>query len=210
MARILIVDDHAIFRRGVSDILIRELEDVVCGEAGNGEEALIQVQKQEWDLVILDLAMPGRSGLDVLGELVRMKPKLPVLVLSMHAEDEYGRQVLKAGASGYLDKHSAIEKLIAAVRKILGGGHYVNDALAEKLVFDFREGTAHPAHESLSGREFEILRMIASGKTVAHIAEELHLGITTVSTYRMRLLEKLKMQTTADLIRYALQKHLVD
>ena len=210
MVRILVVGDHAIFRRGVSEILIREMDDVNCGEAGNGQEALIQVQAQEWDLVILDIATPGRSGLDVLGELVRMKPKLPVLVLSMHAQDEYGKRVLKAGASGYLDEQSAIGELIAAVRKILGGDHYASDALAEKLVFDFREGTVHAAHESLSGREFEILRMIASGKTVVHIAEELHLSITTVSTYRMRVLRKLKMHTTTDLIRYALQNHLVD
>jgi two-component system invasion response regulator UvrY len=208
--KILVVDDHAIFGRGVNETFVRELENVICGGAGNVSGAFRQVQTQEWDLVVLDITMPGRSGLVVLRELVRLKPRLPVLVLSAHAEDEYGRRVLKAGASGYLNKQGAIEELIAAVRKILGGGQYVSDALAEKLVFDFHEGAMPAAHERLSGREFEILRMIASGNTLAHIAKELHLSITTVSTYRMRVLEKLKMQTTADLIRYALQNHLVD
>jgi two-component system, NarL family, invasion response regulator UvrY len=208
--RILIADDHAIVRKGLKEILVRALEDVICGEAENGQQVLIEAQGRNWDLVILDITMPGRSGLDVLGELARLKPKLPVLVLSMHPEDQYGKRVLKAGAAGYMNKESAPEELIKAIKKVLSGGHYVSEALAEKLAFTLREDADRPAHEALSSREFEIFRMIASGKTVGQIAGELHLGITTVSTYRARILEKMKISTNADLIRYALHNHLVD
>jgi two-component system invasion response regulator UvrY len=187
MIRILIADDHAILRRGLGEILVRELEDVICGEAENAQQVLIEVQSRNWDLLILDITMPGRSGLDLLGELARLKPKLPVLVLSMHSEDQYGKRVLKAGASGYMNKESAPEELIKAIKKVLSGGRYVSEALAEKLAFTLREDTERPAHEALSGREFEILRMIASGRTVGQIAGELHLSITTVSTYRARI-----------------------
>lgn len=210
MIRILIADDHAILRRGLGEILVRELEDVICGEAENAQQVLIEVQSRNWDLLILDITMPGRSGLDLLGELARLKPKLPVLVLSMHSEDQYGKRVLKAGASGYMNKESAPEELIKAIKKVLSGGRYVSEALAEKLAFTLSEDTERPAHEALSGREFEILRMIASGRTVGQIAGELHLSITTVSTYRARILEKMNISTNADLIRYALHNHLVD
>jgi DNA-binding NarL/FixJ family response regulator len=206
--RVLIADDHAILRRGVKEILVRELEGAVCGEAMDVTGTLARLQEGEWDLVILD--MPGRSGLEVLQDLKAARPKLPVLVLSMHPEDEFAKRMLKAGASGYLNKQSAPEELIKAVRKVLAGGRYVSAALAEKLASDLSEDTGQPIHEVLSNREFEVLRMIAAGKTVGKIAEELHLGVTTVSTYRGRLLEKMSMDTTADLIRYALQNHLID
>jgi two-component system invasion response regulator UvrY len=208
--RILIADDHAILRRGLKEILMRELEGVTWGEAENGEQVLDQIQSRDWDLLILDITMPGRGGLDVLKNLKALRPRLPVLVLSMHPEDQYGKRVLKAGASGYMNKESAPEELIKAVRKLLGGGRYVSPALAETLASDLSQDTGRPAHESLSDREFEVLRKIASGKTVGQIAEELHLSVTTVSTYRARILEKMNMSTTAELMHYALRNHLVD
>jgi DNA-binding NarL/FixJ family response regulator len=208
--RILIADDHAIVRRGLIEILMRELGGAVCGEAENAQQVLAQVQRHPWDLVILDVNMPGRSGVEVLGDLKRLYPKLPVLVLSMYPEDQYGRRLLKAGASGYMNKDSAPEELIKAIRKVLAGGRYVSPALAEKLVIDLGEPREKAPHESLSDREFEVLRMIASGRTITQIAEELHLSVTTVSTYRARILEKMNMATTAELMHYALVSHLVD
>jgi two-component system invasion response regulator UvrY len=208
--RVLIADDHAILRRGLQEILVRELEGAVCGDAKDAPEVLARIQEGHWDLVILDITMPGRSGLDVLSDIKAAQPKLPVLVLSMHPEDQYAKRILRAGASGYLNKETAPEELIKAVRKVLAGGRYVSAALAENLAADLREGTVWPIHEVLSDREFEVLRMIATGKTVGQIAEELHLGVTTVSTYRARILEKMNMNTTAELMYYALHNHLID
>ncbi|HZW80202.1 MAG TPA: response regulator transcription factor [Candidatus Deferrimicrobiaceae bacterium] len=210
MIRVLIADDHAILRSGLKEILVHELKDVVCGEAEDARQVLLQVQSGDWDLVMLDITMPGRSGLDILKDLKAVRPKLPVLVLSMHPEDQYGKRVLKAGASGYMRKESAPDELIKAIRKVLAGGRYVSPALAEKLAVDLSDDAGRPAHETLSDREFEVLRMIASGKTVGHIAEELHLSVTTVSTYRARILEKMDLTTTAELMHYALRNHLVD
>jgi len=208
--KVLIADDHAILRRGLKEILVRELEGAVCGEAEDAQQVLAQVQSQDWDLVILDITMPGRSGLDVLRDLKAARPKLPVLVLSMHPEDQYGKRVLRAGAAGYMNKESAPEELIKAIRKVLSGGRYVSPALAEKLALDLNQDEERPIHETLSGREFEVLRMIACGKTVSQIAEELHLSVPTVSTYRARILEKMNMTTTAELMHYALRNRLVD
>jgi two-component system, NarL family, invasion response regulator UvrY len=209
MIQILIVDDHAILRRGLQEILEREFRDVRIGGAGTAEEALTQLDSEKWDLVILDITMPGRSGVDVLRNLKALRPKLPVLVLSMHPEDQYGKRVLKAGASGYMNKESAPEELIKAVRKLLSGGRYVSPTLAETLAVDLGRDDGTPAHERLSDREFEVLRKMASGKTVGQIAQELHLSVPTVSTYRARILEKMGMSNTAELIRYALSHHLV-
>jgi two-component system, NarL family, invasion response regulator UvrY len=208
--KVLIADDHAILRRGLKEILARELEGAVCGEAKDAREVIAKIQSDHWDLVILDLSMPGRSGLDVLRDIKGMRPKLPVLVLSMHPEDQYGKRILKAGAAGYMNKESAPEELIKAIRKVLAGGRYVSPALAEKLALDLTEDVTRPSHETLSDREFEVLRMIASGKTVTQIAEDLHLSAATVSTYRTRILEKMKMTTTAQIMHYALSNHLVD
>jgi DNA-binding NarL/FixJ family response regulator len=183
---------------------------VECGEAENAEQVLALVRKHPWDLLILDITMPGRSGLDILADLRLLQPNLPVLVLSMLPEDQFGRQVLKAGAWGYLKKESAPEELIHAVRKILAGGRYVSPTLAEKFARDLQGSTDRPPHEALSPREFEILVMLGSGKTVGQIAEELHLSGTTVSTHRARILEKMNMATTAQLIRYAVRSHLAD
>jgi two-component system, NarL family, invasion response regulator UvrY len=210
LIRILIADDHAILRRGLKEILVRELEGAVCGEAGNAQEVLVQVQSGEWDLVILDVTMPGRSGLDIIKDLKAARPRLPVLVLSVHPEGQLGKRALKAGASGYLNKESAPEELIQAMRKVLDGGLYVSSELAEKLAMDLREDGGCPPHEALSGREFEVLRLIASGKTVTQIADDLHLSVPTVSTHRAHVLKKLKMTTTAELISYAVRNHLVD
>ena len=174
----------------------------------NGQQVLIQADTREWDLLIWHITMPG--GLDVLSQLVRMKPGLPVLVLSMHPEDEYGKRTLKAGASGYLTKESGPEELTKAIYKVIAGGRYMSAALAERLALTLGEDAKRAAHEALSSREFEILRMIALGKTVGQVAQELHLSISTVSTYRVRILEKLNLATSADLIRYALHNRLVD
>jgi two-component system, NarL family, invasion response regulator UvrY len=207
--RVLIADDHPIVRGGLKELLVRHLEGAVCGEAENARQVLAQVERQPWDVLILDITMPGRSGLDILSDLKLLQPKLPVLVLSAHPEDQYAKRVLKAGAQGYLKKESAPEELIQAVRKLLAGSRYVSPTLAEQLARDLHESTDRPVHETLSAREFEILVMIGSGKTVSQIAEELHLSVTTVSTYRARILEKMKMATTAELMRYAFRHHLV-
>jgi DNA-binding NarL/FixJ family response regulator len=210
MIKVLVVDDHAILRRGLIEILTREFKGAVCGEAGNAEQVLSQIEQNNWQLVILDLSMPGRSGIDVLADLKRMRPKLPVLVLSTYPEDRYGKRMIKAGASGYLCKDSVPEELIRAMRKVLAGGVYVSAALAEKWALELREESSQPLHDTLSNRELEVLRMIASGKTVSQIAEQLHLSVTTISTFRARILEKMNMTTTAELISYALRNNLVD
>ena len=157
-------------RRGLKEILMRELQGAVCGEAEDAQQVLAQVQTQKWDLVILDVTMPGRSGIEVLGDLRRLQPKLPVLVLSMHPEDQYAKRMLKAGASGYMNKEVAPQELIKAIRRVLAGGRYVSPALAEKLALELNQDAGRPLHETLSDREFEVLRMIASGKTVSAIA----------------------------------------
>jgi DNA-binding NarL/FixJ family response regulator len=210
MIKILLADDHGIVRGGLKELLLRYLEDVECGEAENAEQVLAQVRQHRWDLLILDLTMPGRTGLDILPDLKLIRPELPILVLSMLAEDQFARRVLLGGARGYLRKESAPEELIQATRKLLAGGRYVSSTLAEKLASSLQGDANRRPHESLSPREFEILRMIASGKAIGQIAEELHLSGTTVSTYRARILEKMNMTTTAQLINYAVRNHLVD
>lgn len=210
MIRVLIVDDHAVVRRGLKEILERELDSSVCDEAANAEQAIAKIRAEDWDLVILDIKMSGRGGLDVLSDIRQERRELPVLVFSVHPEDQYARRVLKAGARGYMTKETPPEELIKAIRRILSGGRYVSPALAERLALDLSEDTGRQVHEALSDREFQVLRMIASGKTVSQIAEELHLSGATVSTYRGRILEKMRLTNTAELIRYALSNHLVD
>lgn len=209
MPSILIADDHAIFRRALREFLALELESATFGEAASAEEVLTQTRSRQWDLVILDISMPGRSGLDVLKELSSRQTQPAVLVLSMHAEILYGKRALRAGASGYLSKDSEPEELITAIRRVLRGGTYISAAVAEKLAKDLSHRTEGPEYERLSGRELEILCMIASGKTVSQIADTLHLSVTTVSTYRARILEKLNLRTSAELMRYALNHDLV-
>ena len=171
---------------------------------------LEHVWKQEWDVIVLDISMPGRSGLDVLKELKQARPKIHVLMLSMHSEDQFAVRVLRAGASGYMTKDSAPEELVGAIKKILHGGKYVSPSLAEKLAFALVPDTDKPPHESLSDREYEVLRLIAAGKTVSEIADQLSLSVKTISTYRARILEKMNMRTNAELTHYAIQHHLAE
>jgi two-component system invasion response regulator UvrY len=208
--RILIADDHAVVRRGLRQILAEAFKRAVFGEAANSQEALDRVWKEPWDIVILDLTMPGRSGLDVLKEIKRARPKLPVLMLSMHPEDQFAVRLLKAGASGYMTKESAPEELVGAVNKAVAGGRYVSPQLAEKLASFIVHDALAPPHENLSDREFLILRLIASGKPVSAIARDLSLSVKTVSTYRARLLEKMSMKNNSELVHYAFQYELVD
>jgi len=208
--RILIADDHAVVRRGLRETLGEAFPKVTFGEASTAQEALDSVGRQNWDVVILDISMPGKSGLDILGDLHRLRPHLPVLLLTMHPEGQFAKRALKAGAAGYLTKESVPEELKEAVRRVRAGGRYVSASLAEKLAFDLRPEADTPVHELLSDREFQVLRMLASGKTVKQIAEEIALSVKTVSTYRARILLKTGMKTTAELIRYAIQAGLVD
>jgi two-component system invasion response regulator UvrY len=208
--RVLIADDHAIFRRGLRETLSDAFPKVTFGEASTAQETLEYVRTHDWQIVILGISPPGKSGLDILDDLKRLRPNLPILLLSMHPEEQSARRALKAGAAGYLTKESVPEELKAAVRRVLAGGRYVSASLAEKLALDLRKGADTPIHELLSDREFQVLRMIAMGKTVKEIASEINLSAKTVSTYRARILEKTGMKTTVELIRYALQTRLVD
>jgi len=208
--RILITDDHAVVRKGLLQILRDDFKKAEFVEAGNASEALDRIRKENWDIVVLDITMPGRSGLEALKEIKEARPKLPVLVLSMHPEDQFAVRVLKAGASGYMTKESAPDELVGAVRKIVAGGRYVSPALAEKMASYLAIDTLKPPHERLSDREFVVLRMIASGKTVSRIAEELSLSVKTVSTYRVRILEKMGMASNAELTHYAIKNQLVE
>jgi DNA-binding NarL/FixJ family response regulator len=210
MRRILIVDDHEVVRDGVRRILDRPAGATTFGEAGAGPEAVQLVRANDWDIVLLDVSLAGGDGLEVLKELKQMRPGLPVLILSMHPEALFARRALKAGAAGYVSKSAPRAELATAVDKVIRGGTYVSPALAEQLAVDLRGGTGRPAHELLSDREFEVLRLIGSGKTVGEIAQLLSLSVGTVSTYRARLLEKTGMRTNAELTRYAVDQGLVE
>jgi two-component system invasion response regulator UvrY len=207
---VVIVDDHAVVREGIKRIVSESGGMTVSGEASDGHEAIRVIKNQPCDVVLLDITMPNKSGLDVLKELHAASPRLPVLVLSMHPEDQYAVRVLRAGAAGYVTKDSAPAKLVHAIRKVVRGGKYVSPSLAEKLVYDLGTDTAKPVHEILSDREYQVLCMIASGKTVTEVAQELALSVKTISTYRVRLLEKLNMKNNAELTRYAIKEGLVD
>ena len=207
--KILIIDDHAMVRKGLRHVLADEFHRAEFGEARNAQEALARVWKDKWDVVVLDITLPGRGGLEVLSEVKRVRPKLPVLVLSMHPEDQFAVRVLKSGASGYMTKESAPEELVRAVQKLLAGGRYVSPSLAEKMALYLTEDIKGTPHERLSNREFQVMRLIASGKTVREIAEENFLSVKTVRTYRQRILEKMGLKRNAELIRYALEHKLV-
>ena len=208
--KILITEDHAVVREGLKLILADHFKKAVFGEARTATEALALVWKEKWDVVLLDITLPGRSGLEVLKEIKRARPKLPVLILSMHPEDQFAVRMLKAGAAGYLTKESAGEELVGAIKKVIGGGRYVSPALGERMASYLTIDLKKAPHERLSDREFLILRTIASGKHVGQIAKELSLSVSTVSTYRARILEKMDMKNNAELTHYALQKNLVD
>ena len=209
MIKIFIADDHPVVRQGLKQMLAEEADMRVAGEAANATELLERVGKERWDIVLLDITMPGRSGLEALKELRRDYPQLPVLVLSIHPEDQFGLRVIRSGAAGYLTKDSAPEELVKAIRKVCEGGKYIKPSLAEKLAIHIAEDFDKPLHELLSDREYQVMRLIASGKTVSEIARELSLSVKTISTHRTRLLQKMHLRTNAELTQYAIQHALL-
>ncbi len=209
MLKILIADDWPLFRRGVKDLLTDGLGAVTFGECGNAHELLELVRHKKWDMVILDIDMPGTTGTDALQQVKREQPSLPVIMLSMHPEDQYAVRMFRAGADAYLTKASAPEELVKAMKKVLAGGQYVNQSLGETLVRLIHQPADRMPHELLSDREYEVMRFLASGKTVSEIAESMRLGVTTISTYRTRILDKLSLKNNAELMRYAVQHGLV-
>jgi len=209
MTRILLVDDHAVVRQGLKQILTESLPDSTFGDAASGEEAVEKAGTADWDIVVLDISLPGKSGLETLKELRAARPGLPVLVLSMHPEEQFAVRVLRAGAAGYLTKRTAAKDLVAAVKRVLAGGRYVSASLAESLAAQVQAGSEKAPHETLSDREYQVFRMLAMGKTVKEISEELFLSPQTVSTHRTHILEKMAMQTNAELIQYAMQNQIL-
>ena len=209
MLRILIADDHAIVRRGLQDIIRDEFPSAEIVGVENANELLKKVMKEEWSIVITDLSMPGRSGLEALQQIKTHYPALPVLVLSIYPEEQYAIRVLKAGASGYLNKDMAPDELVNAIHRVLSGKKFITSAVAEKLASSFNINSEKFSHESLSDREFEVLKMLSIGKSVSDIGTVLNLSITTISTYRARILAKMDMKTNADLIQYCIQHKLI-
>jgi two-component system invasion response regulator UvrY len=210
MIRIVIADDHALIREGLKSLVEPIRDMAVISEACNAEELITALRKKKHDVIVLDISMPGRSGLDVLKDLKRDYPQVPVLVQSLHSEERFALRALRAGASGYLTKDRVPDELVAAIRKVAGGGKYVSVSLAERLALDLQIQAEKPLHESLSDREYQVLRMIASGLAVKEISKQLGLSIHTVNTYRARMLNKMHMKKDAELIRYALEHALID
>ena len=209
MLRILIADDHAIIRKGLKQILLEEYPSAIIEEVGDAEAAINKTVTNSWDIIICDLSMPGRSGLDVVQHVKQNFPKLPVLILSIHPEEQYAIRALKAGAAGYLSKDAATEELVKAVQRILQGRKYISQSLAEMLASDFDQQSTKSPHELLSDRELHVFKLIAEGKGVSEIADKLSLSITTVSTYRARILDKMEIKTNADMTRYELENKLI-
>jgi DNA-binding NarL/FixJ family response regulator len=210
MIKILIADDHQIFREGIKKVLGKNTDIVVAGESGDGLDVINELRNNDYDVLVLDLNMPGVNGFDILKTAKQEKPRLSILVLSMYPEEKYAVRLLKAGASGYLNKGSIAEELIEAIRVVSRGEKYINRSLGQKLADFIEHSENRPLHESLSDREFQVMCLIGQGKTVTQISRELYLGVSTISTYRSRILEKLKMQNTAELIRYVLQNDLLE
>jgi two-component system invasion response regulator UvrY len=210
MLRVLIADDHEVVRKGLIQILASSFPGTNVDEATDGKKALALAEKESYSLILLDISMPGRGGFEVLKEIKLRRPGVPVLILSMHPEEEYAVRALRAGASGYLTKDSAAEELVQAVRTVLGRRRYVSASLAEMLVRELESNGAGPPHRALSDRELQVMRMLASGKTVTEIADELSLSVKTISTYRSRILEKLQVRNNTELARYAFENRLVD
>jgi two-component system, NarL family, invasion response regulator UvrY len=209
MIRILVADDHAIVRRGLRQIVADESDMEVVGEAQTTQEILDLARQEEWDVIVLNISMPGRGGFEALKALKQTHSKRPVLVLSMYPEDQFAVRAFRAGAAGYMTKESAPEELVQAIRKVVRGGKYVSPSLAEKLAAELGEDAERPPHEALSEREYHVLCLLASGKTVTQIAAEMSLSVKTISTYRARLLEKMRMKTNAQVTRYAIEHRLV-
>ncbi len=207
--KILIADDHAIVRKGLIQLLREEYPFANVTEANNSAEVFEKIRGKIWDIIILDISMPGRNGVEVLKQLRADGIKAPILMLSMHPEEQFAVRVLKAGASGFLNKDSATDELIAAVRKVLAGRKYITASIAEKLADSAAENLGKSPHELLSDREMQVFQMIARGKTVSEIADEISLSVNTISTYRARVLEKLMLSNNAEITRYAIENHLV-
>ncbi len=207
--RILIVDDHTIVRDGLRQLLAQQLGTTHFGEAANARDAVAMAEKSDWDIVLLDISLPGQSGLDILKQLRNLRPNAKILILTMHPESQYARRVLKAGAAGYMTKETAASEVVAAVNKVLAGGKYISDSLAEKLACDLERPAEKAPHELLSDREYQVMRMLAMGKTIKEISFDLSHSIKTVSTYRTRILDKLHFKNTADVVRYALEEKLI-
>lgn len=210
MTHILVVDDHAVVRQGVRQILSEQFQDAVIGEAASAQEMMEQMRRHTWDVVVLDVGMPGKSGLDALKDLKQASPKLPVLVLSAYPEDQLARRMLKAGAAGYLNKDSAPNELVRALRKILGGGKFVSAAVAELLASSLDDHCEKPLHEQLSDREYQVMCLIAVGKSLKEIADDLCVGVSTINTYRARILEKMQLRNNTELTHYAIENRLVN
>ena len=206
---VLIADDHPVVREGVKQIIGKVSDIVICGEAADGDEALDRIRNAYWDVVVLDVTMPGMGVLDILKRIKDERPGLPVLILSMHPEDQYALRLFRAGASGYVSKAGAAKELVHAIRKVADGGMYVSPALAEHLAIELKSNSDHPPHEVLSDREFQVLCLIASGKSLTETANELSLNIKTISTYRSRILQKLNIKSNAELAHYAIHNRLI-
>lgn len=209
MLRILIADDHAIIRKGLKQILLEEYPGSFIDEVSDAESVFKKTLDEDWDIIICDLSMPGRSGLDIIHDIKRNFPRLPVLILSIHPEDQYAIRVLKAGASGYLSKETAPEELIYAVQKALQGRKYISESIAQKMAYDLEQDAAKMPHEILSDREFYVFKLISEGRSVSEIADSLSLSVTTVSTYRARVLLKMNKKNNAELTRYALENKII-
>ncbi|HTS52905.1 MAG TPA: response regulator transcription factor [Burkholderiales bacterium] len=210
MITVLVADDHAIVRDGLKQILARTADLVVGGEARNAQEVMRLVRERDWDLLLMDMSMPGRSGIDLIKQVRSEKPKLPILVLSMHQEHQYAVRAIRAGACGYLNKDSASELLVSAIHKVVGGGVFVSETAAELLARETMRGADVAPHTLLSDREFQVFSMIVQGKTVTDIAAELSLSVKTVSTHKTHVLEKMKLANQAELVRYAIAHRLLD
>jgi len=208
MIRILIADDHAVVRRGLKQLLLEKYPTASIGETGDAENLIAQVMNQEWDVVICDMNMPGRSGLDALQQVKELSPKLPVLIMSVYPEDQYALRVLKAGASGYLPKETIHDDLIKAIEMVMIGRKFITPNIAEKLADALDTGSTRPPHEELSNREFDVFKLLTSGRSVSEIAAQLSLSSTTVSTYRSRIMAKMNMRSIAELTRYAMEHKL--
>jgi DNA-binding NarL/FixJ family response regulator len=208
--RILIADDHPVVRHGLKQILAADPKLDVVGEAKNGNEALLLARKVEWDVAILDFSMPGKNGLELLKEIKREFPGRPVLMLSMYPEEVHATRVLKAGGDGYLNKGSASEELTGAIRKVMSGGKYVSPSLAEKMALELGPNTQKLLHEELSDREYRVMWLLASGKQIKQVGREMFLSASTISTYRSRILKKLRLSSNAELVRYAIKHQLVE
>ncbi len=210
MIKVLLADDHTIVRAGLKELLSETGDITVSGEANDGAEALARIRESDYDVAVLDMSMPGRSGIELIRQVKRERPRLPILVLSMHSEEQYAVRALKAGASGYLTKESAADQLVAAIRRIAAGGAFVTPETAQRLALDVSTAGAAAPHTLLSDREFQVLRLIADGKSVSEIAKQLTLSVKTISTHKTRIMRKMRLANQAELIRYAIEHELLD